>query len=215
VNYGQVQAACAEGRCGDVDDVVGAGIELAGGGAQGNALCHADFPGDDAQQRFADVKMLGKWHYGYRGVDLDGQVLDHWPSDTHDLTAAEAFFRRTLTSTGCVPKHIVIGKATFCPSAIRTLAPDAKHTATGFYNRVISTNRYERNHGYLKSRLRPKGSLRSVDCAKRLLPWLVALQVIEGIFVPAMCTGAPHASGRSYERACNGTSIVDRLGQRL
>jgi hypothetical protein len=35
---------------------------------------------------------------------------------------------------------------TFYPSAIRTWAPGAKHTATGFYNRVISTNRCERNH---------------------------------------------------------------------
>src|SRR3979411_2364705 len=35
------------------------------------------------------VKILGKWHYLYRGVDLDGQVLDFWllapprlPADT-------------------------------------------------------------------------------------------------------------------------------------
>jgi hypothetical protein len=46
-------------------------------------------------------------------------------------------------------------KAAFCPSAIRTCAPDARHTAPGFYNLVISTNRCERNHGYVKSRIRP------------------------------------------------------------
>jgi hypothetical protein len=28
------------------------------------------------------VKILGKWHYQYRGVDLDGQVLDCWLSAT-------------------------------------------------------------------------------------------------------------------------------------
>src|SRR5258708_9935089 len=80
------------------------------------------------------VKILGKWHYLYRGVDLDGQVLDCWLSATRDLPAAEAFFRRTITSTGCVPEHIVTDKATFYPSAIRSHAPDARHTATGFYN---------------------------------------------------------------------------------
>jgi len=53
------------------------------------------------------VKILGKWHYLYRGVDLDGQVLDCWLSATRDLSAAEAFFRRTIASTGCVPEHIV------------------------------------------------------------------------------------------------------------
>jgi transposase-like protein len=159
------------------------------------------------------VKILGKWHYLYRGVDLDGQVLDCWLSATRDLPAAEAFLRRTITSTGCVPEHIVTDKATFYPSAIRSWAPDAKHTATGFYNRVISTNRCERNHGYLKSRLRPMRGLKSLDCAKRLLPTLDAMQLIERGFVAASCTVLPHAGGRSYVRARHVAGIINRLGQ--
>jgi transposase, IS6 family len=161
------------------------------------------------------VRILGKWHYLYRGVDLDGQVLDCWLSTTRDLSSAEAFFRRTIESTGGVPEHIVTDKATFYPSAIRACAPAAKHTATGFYNRVISTNRRERNHGYLKSRLRPMRGLKSFDCAKRLLPALEALQVIERGFVAASCTRLPHAGGRSYVRACHVAGIVNRLGQRV
>ena len=78
------------------------------------------------------VRILAKWHYLYRGVDLDGQVLDCWLSATRDLPAAEAFFRRAIASTGCTPEHIVTDKATFYPSAIRTGASHAKHTATGF-----------------------------------------------------------------------------------
>ena len=93
------------------------------------------------------VKIRGSWHYLYRGIDVDGQVLDCWLSRTRDLAAAEAFFRRTIISTGCTPEHVVTDKATFYPSAIRTYVPGAKHTATGFYNLVISTNRCERNHG--------------------------------------------------------------------
>jgi transposase-like protein len=64
------------------------------------------------------VKILGKWHYLYRGIDLDGQVLDCWLSRNSDLAAAEAFFRRTISSTGCTPEHVVTDKATFYPSAI-------------------------------------------------------------------------------------------------
>jgi putative transposase len=45
------------------------------------------------------VKILGRWHYLYRGVDLDGQVLDCWLSQTRDLAAVLAFFRRTINST--------------------------------------------------------------------------------------------------------------------
>jgi transposase, IS6 family len=158
------------------------------------------------------VKILGKWHYLYRGIDVDGQVLDCWLSATRDLPAAEAFFRTAIASTRWVPEHIVTDKATFYPSAIRAWAPDAKHTATGFYNRVISTNRCERNHGYLKSRLRPMRGLKSVDCAKRLLPALEALQLIERGFV-ASCAEPPHAGGRSYVRARHLAGIVDHLGQ--
>ncbi len=52
--------------------------------------------------------------------------------------------------------------------------PTPSTTATGFYNRVISTNRCERNHGYVKARLRPMRGLKSVDCAKHLFPALDA-----------------------------------------
>ena len=129
------------------------------------------------------VKILGRWHYLYRGVDQDGQVLDCWLSRTRDLAAAQAFFRRTINSTGCMPEHIVTDKATFYPSAIRRYAPGARHTATGFYNLVISTNRCERNHGYLKSRVRPMRGLKSFKCATRLFPALDALQLVERDFV--------------------------------
>jgi hypothetical protein len=52
----QIQPACAEGRRGYVDDVVGAGIELGRGGAQGDRFADANLAGDDAQQRLADAE---------------------------------------------------------------------------------------------------------------------------------------------------------------
>jgi transposase-like protein len=121
------------------------------------------------------VRILGTWHYLYLGVDLDGQVLDCWLSTTRDLPAAETFFRRTIGSTECTPEHLVTDKAAFYPSASRAHAPGATHTATGFYNRVISTNRCEGNHGYVKSRLRPMRGLKSFECSERLFPALDAL----------------------------------------
>ena len=44
------------------------------------------------------VKILGKWHSLFRGVDEDGQVLDCWFSRTRDLATAEAFLCRTINS---------------------------------------------------------------------------------------------------------------------
>jgi transposase-like protein len=34
------------------------------------------------------VKIQGRWHYLYRGVEHTGQVLDCWLSPTRDLAAA-------------------------------------------------------------------------------------------------------------------------------
>ena len=161
------------------------------------------------------VKILGKWHYLYRGVDQNGQVLDCWLSRTRDLAAAEAFFRRTISSTGCTPERVVTDKATFYPSAIRTCAPGAKHIATGFYNLVISTNRCERNHSYVNSRLRPMRGLKSFDCATRLFPALDALQLVERDFVRVPPVGAPCTGGRSYVRARDIAAVITRLGQTL
>src|SRR5207253_5735209 len=159
------------------------------------------------------VKILGKWHYLYRGVDQDGQVLDCWLSRTRDLAAALAFFRRS--STGCMPEHVVTDKATFYPSAIRTYAPGAKHTATGFYNRVISTNRCERNHGYVKSRVRPMRGLKSFKCATRVFRALDALQFVERDFVRVPPIRAPCTGGRSYVRARHIAAVITRLGRTL
>ena len=161
------------------------------------------------------VKILGRWHYLYRGVDLDGQVLDCWLSRTRDLAAAEAFFRRTINSIGCMPEHVVTDKATFYPSAIRRYAPGAKHTATGFYNLVISTNRCERNHGYVKSRVRPMRGLKSFACAIRLLAALDALQLVDRDFVRVPPIGAPCTGGRSYVRSRHIAAVITRLGRTL
>src|SRR5229473_3149002 len=80
------------------------------------------------------VKILGKWHYLYRGVDQDGQVLDCWLSRTRDLVAAEAFFRRTISSTGCTPEHVVTDKA----SSTRQLSVRA-HPAPSTRQRASTT----------------------------------------------------------------------------
>jgi hypothetical protein len=97
----------------------------------------------------------------------------------------------------------------------RLCAPGAKHTATGFYNLVISTNRCERNHGYVKSRLRPMRGLKSLVCATRLFSALDALQLVERDFVRVPSVAVPCTGGRSYVRARRVASIVTQLGHHL
>src|SRR5437773_12322002 len=88
-----------------------------------------------------------------------------------------------------------------CSSATRTCAPGAKHTATGFYNLVISTNRCERNHGYVKSLVRPMRGLKSFACAARLFPALDALQLVERDFVRLPPIGAVYRRTQLCTRA--------------
>src|SRR5919202_1519052 len=114
-----------------------------------------------------------------------------------------------------MPEHVVTDKATFYPSAISTCAPGAKHTATGFYNPVISANRCERNHGYVKSRLRPMRGLKSFRCATRLFAALDAVQLVERDFVRVPLVGAPCAGGRSYARARQTAAVIMCLGGTL
>ena len=108
---------------------------------------------------------------------------------------------------------VVTDKAAFYPSAIRACAPGAMHTSTGFYNLVILTNRCERNHGYVNSRIRPMRGLKSFACATRLLPALDALQLVERDFVRVPPTGAPCLGGRSYVRARHIAAVINRLGR--
>jgi hypothetical protein len=106
-------------------------------------------------------------------------------------------------------------KLPFYPSAIRTYAPGAKHTATGFYNLVISTNRCERSHGYVKSRFRPMRGLKRFRCATCLFPALDGLQLVERDFVRVPPIGAPCTGGRSYVRARHMAAVITRPGRTL
>jgi hypothetical protein len=93
--------------------------------------------------------------------------------------------------------------------------PGGKHTATGFYNLVISTNRCERNHGYVKSRIRSMRGLKSFDCATWLFPTLDVLQLIEPDFARVPPIGAPCAAGRGHINARHVAAVVNQLGRTL
>jgi hypothetical protein len=80
---------------------------------------------------------------------------------------------------------------------------------------VISTNRCERNHGYVKARIRPMRGLKRFDCAARLFPVLDALQLVERGFLRVSPIGATCAGGRSYVRARHIAGVITRLGRTL
>jgi len=95
------------------------------------------------------VKAAGVWHYVYRAIDEDGQVVDVLLREHRDTEAAVAFFAQALETTGVRPEVVTTDKAAAYPPALAQVLPEAEHL-TG----KMEQQRIERDHGHLKSRLR-------------------------------------------------------------
>ena len=76
------------------------------------------------------------------------------------MLAARAFFERTIASTGTTPRRFVTDKAGSYRPALAAAVHAVRHR-TGRYR----TNGIERDHGFLKERLRLMRSLKSVASA--------------------------------------------------
>jgi transposase-like protein len=102
------------------------------------------------------ARIRGKWHYIYRAIDGHGQIVDAYVSPTRDMVAARRFFERAITSSGTTPRRVITDKAGAYPPALAAAVPGVLHR-TGRYR----TNGIERDHGFLKERLRPMRGLKS------------------------------------------------------
>jgi IS6 family transposase len=106
------------------------------------------------------ARIRGRWHYIYRAIDGHGQIVDAYVSPTRDLAAARRFFERAIASSGTTPRRVITDKAATYPPALAAAVPGVLHR-TGRYR----TNGIERDHGFLKERLRPMRGLKSVASA--------------------------------------------------
>jgi IS6 family transposase len=102
------------------------------------------------------ARIRGRWQYIYRALDGDGQIVDAYVSPTRDATAARRFFEQAIVSSGTTPRRVITDKAAAYPSALAAAVPGVLHR-TGRYR----TNGIERDHGFLKERLRPMRGLKS------------------------------------------------------
>jgi IS6 family transposase len=103
------------------------------------------------------VHIRGRWHYIYRAIDGRGQIVDAYVSPTRDMAAARALFRLAIASSGTTPRRVITDKAGVYPAAFAVMVPGVLHR-TGRYR----TNGIERDHGFVKERLRPMRCVKSV-----------------------------------------------------
>jgi IS6 family transposase len=78
----------------------------------------------------------------------------------HATRLPRGFFERAIASSGTTPRRVITDKAVTYPPALATAVPGVLHR-TGRYR----TNGIERDHGFLKERLRPMRGLKSVASA--------------------------------------------------
>ena len=101
-----------------------------------------------------DQSTIYRWVQ--RAIDELGQIVDAYVSPTRDMVAARRFFDRAIVSSGTTPRRVITDKAGAYPPALAAAVPGALHR-TGRYR----TNGIERDHGFLKERLRPMRGLKS------------------------------------------------------
>jgi transposase-like protein len=104
------------------------------------------------------ARIRGDWHYIYRAIDGRGQIVDAYVSARRDMPAARAFFEQAIASSGTTPRRVITDKAAVYPPALGLALPSVAHRTKQY-----RTNGIERDHGFLKERLRPMRGLKSVD----------------------------------------------------
>jgi transposase, IS6 family len=76
------------------------------------------------------------------------------------MVAARRFFEHAIVFSGTAPRRVITDKAGSYPPALAAVLPGVLHR-TGRYR----TNGIERDHGFLKERLRPMRGLKSTRSA--------------------------------------------------
>src|SRR6266699_976911 len=102
------------------------------------------------------ARIGGLWHYIYRAIDECGQIVDAYVSPTRDMVAARRFFEQASASSGTTPRRVITDKAATYPPTLAAAVPGVLHRTSRY-----RTNGIERDHGFLKERLRPMRGLKS------------------------------------------------------
>jgi putative transposase len=109
------------------------------------------------------VRIGGKWHYLYRAIDREGNLVDSLLSHTRDIDAAQRFFKSAKEVTGGQPERVTTDGHTSYPRAIRVVfGRKVQHRTNRYLN-----NRLEQDHRGVKQRYYPMRGFGNFDAAAR------------------------------------------------
>ena len=138
------------------------------------------------------VKIKGHWHYLYRAIDRDGNLVDTMLSETRDLAAAKAFFKQALATVGHKPERVTTDGHDSYPRAIRnTLGRKVEHRTNRYLN-----NRIEQDHRAVKQRYYPMRGFGSFSGAAR---FCTAFDELRQYFRPTLPSPATSALGHKRQ----------------
>jgi transposase, IS6 family len=111
------------------------------------------------------VRVAGRWTYLYRAVDSTGATIDFFLSQTRDLTAARAFFRKALAAPGHPrPRVINVDGNPSYPTVVEelkrnhTLGQRCRCRVVPYLNNIV-----EQDHRSIKRRVNASLGFRSFD----------------------------------------------------
>jgi transposase-like protein len=139
--------------------------------------------------------------------DSCGQIVGASVSATRDVAAARTF-EHAIDSTGTPPRRVITDKAATYPATLAVVVPGVLHR-TGRYR----TNVIERDHGFLKERLRPMRGIKSGFSASHLFVRSRADAEHRPLVLPCgRIRSAAAGEGFDLEPArCIGVSLSDEL----
>ncbi len=109
------------------------------------------------------LKVGGKWHYLYRAIDRDGNLVDSMLSQHQDMEAARKFFTQARGVVGHKPIRVTTDGHDAYPRAIRKmLGRKVEHRTSKYLN-----NRMEQDHRGIKQRYYPMRGFGSFESASR------------------------------------------------
>ena len=110
------------------------------------------------------IKIRGQFHYVWRAVDQDGDVIDILVTKKRDRRAAKRFFRKALKHQENPPWQLVTDKLRSYPAAHREVFPSVHHR-TGQYE----NNRAEVSHQHTRKQERQMRRFKSMAQAQLFL----------------------------------------------
>jgi putative transposase len=135
------------------------------GQAYANTLCRRrPRPGNKWHLDEVFLTIHGEWHYLWRAVDQDGNVLDILVQSRRNKQAAKKFFRKLLKGLTYGPRVIITDKLKSYGAAKQDILPRVEHRQHRYLN-----NRAENSHQPTRQRERRMQGFKSAGHAQRFL----------------------------------------------